>query len=490
LAVNLSGQNFIAGNESALGQNSFHAVAAATGEILPTEFHMATPAEIHDATEQAAVARPLGLEDRAALLEAIAEEIEALGDELLDRAHIESALPLPRLTGERGRTCGQLRLFATSLRSGLGQEVITDAALPDRQPVPRPEIRRVLVPIGPVAVFGASNFPLAFSVAGGDTASALASGCPVIVKAHPLHPGTSELVARAIYRAIARVGVDARIFSMVHGAAETGATLAESPDLRAIAFTGSLKAGMALVKTSQNRPTPIPVFAEMGSINPVFLLPNALAARGEALAAGYAESLTMGVGQFCTNPGVIIGIASPALDEFTKAVTMKLNAVNLAPMLSGAIKSNFEAGVETLLASAGPELTSGSGCRFFRVTATEFAKHHALREECFGPAGLLVECQSEEELLEVAEIFEGQLTVTIQLDAADADLARRLRPIATGFAGRVVYNGFPTGVEVGHAMQHGGPFPASSDSRFTSVGTQAIYRFLRPVAIQNEPSYL
>jgi NADP-dependent aldehyde dehydrogenase len=208
------------------------------------------------------------------------------------------------------------------------------------------------------------------------------------------------------------------------------------------------------------------------------------------LAAGYAESLTMGVGQFCTNPGVVIAVASPALDQFTEAVTMKLNTVKLAPMLSGAIKSNFEAGVETLSAGAGPELTSGSGGRFFRVTAAEFAKHHDLRVECFGPAGLLVECHSEEVLLEVAEIFEGQLTATIQLDAEDADLARRLRPIVTGFAGRVVYNGFPTGVEVGHAMQHGGPFPATSDSRFTSVGTQAIYRFLRPVAIQNEPDYL
>lgn len=488
--MGLTGQNFIAGSESALGQESFRAVAAATGEPLPTEFRVAIPAEIHDATEQAAIARPFSVDERVMLLEAIAEEIEALGDAFLERAHLESALPVARLTGERGRTCGQLRLFASALRDGLGQETITDVALPDRQPAPRPEIRRMLVPIGPVAVFGASNFPLAFSVAGSDTASALAAGCPVVVKAHPLHPGTSELVARAIYRAIDRVGVDPRIFSMIHGGAETGTTLALTPDLRAIAFTGSLRAGMSLITTAQTRSVPIPVFAEMGSINPVFILPNALAARGEELAGGYAESLTMGVGQFCTNPGVVIGIESPALDAFTKVVAAKLDSMSLAPMLSSGIRTNFEQGVAKLAAKAGEEVTSGSAGRLFSVTALEFAERKDLREECFGPAGVVVKCQNEEELLDVAKVFDGQLTTTIQMDELDADLAKRLRPIVTNFAGRVVYNGFPTGVEVGHAMQHGGPFPAASDSRFTSVGTQAIFRFLRPVAIQNQPPYL
>jgi NADP-dependent aldehyde dehydrogenase len=266
--------------------------------------------------------------------------------------------------------------------------------------------------------------------------------------------------------------------------------LALTPDLRAIAFTGSLKAGMSLITTAQTRSVPIPVFAEMGSINPVFILPNALVARGEELAGGYAESLTMGVGQFCTNPGVVIGIESPALDEFTKVVAAKLDSMSLAPMLSSGIRTNFEQGVAKLAAKAGEEVTSGSGGRLFSVTALEFAERKDLREECFGPAGVVVKCQNEEDLLEAAKVFDGQLTATIQMDELDADLAKRLRPIVTNFAGRVVFNGFPTGVEVGHAMQHGGPFPAASDSRFTSVGTQAIFRFLRPVAIQNQPPYL
>ena len=486
---NLSGANFIAGAESARGSEMLSAKDATTGETLPTGFSIATAEEIHAAVFAAEHAPALTVNQRADLLEAIAEELEAIGEDLTEMAGLETALPAGRLNGERGRTTGQLRMFAEGLRSGLGQEVITDVALPDRQPAPRPEIRRYLVPIGPVAVFGASNFPLAFSVAGGDTASAMAAGCPVIVKAHPLHPGTSELAARAIYRALANTGADPRWFSMLHGTAAVGINLVDQPGLRAVAFTGSLGAGRALFDQANRRANPIPVFAEMGSINPVFALPGALQERGPALAAGYAESLLMGVGQFCTNPGVLVGIDSPEFTSFVQSVAERLDLAATGTMLSGAIAEHFQSGAGRL-AQRLPALTSrtdGVSPRLFSARAQEFIAEAELRHECFGPAAIAVTAADEEELTAVIVALEGQLTGTLLTAESDGNLAEKVGSALARKVGRLVFNGFPTGVEVGQAMQHGGPYPATTDSRFTSVGAQAIYRFLRPIAIQNAP---
>jgi len=485
----LSGANFIAGTESAQGSERFFAKKAATGQPLETEFAVATADEIHAAVYEAERAPALTADQRSNLLEAIADELEAIGDDLTEIAGLETALPPGRLNGERGRTTGQLRMFAADLRAGLGQEVITDAALPDRQPAPRPEIQRRLVPIGPVAVFGASNFPLAFSVAGGDTASALAAGCPVVVKAHPLHPGTSELTAQAVYRALSRTETDPRWFSLLHGAAAVGSQLLDEPGLRAVAFTGSLRAGRALFDQANRRSTPIPVFAEMGSINPLFVLPGALADRGEALAAGYAESLLLGVGQFCTNPGVVIGIDSPEFTAFLQAVAEKLDAAPIGTMLSAGIAGNFQSGASRLGGRLAM-LTSRDNSvapRLFSASAQEFIGEAEIREECFGPAAIAVTAEDADELLAVIAALDGQLTGTIHLAESDASLAPEIATALGRKVGRLVFNGFPTGVEVGQAMQHGGPYPATTDSRFTSVGAQAIFRFLRPVAIQNAP---
>lgn len=459
---------------------------------METRFAEATSDEIHAAVFAASQAPTLSPAQRADLLDAIADELEAIGEDLTELAGLETALPAGRLNGERGRTTGQLRLFASSLRDGLAQEEIVDGALPDRQPAPRPEIRRRLIPVGPVAVFGASNFPLAFSVAGGDTASALAAGCPVVVKAHPLHPGTSELAAQAIYRAMERTGTDPRWFSLLHGSVQVGTHLVNHPVVRAVAFTGSHRAGRALFDLANRRPQPIPVFAEMGSINPLFLLPGALAERGDALATGYVESLLMGVGQFCTNPGVVIGIDSPEFTAFQAAVAERLDSAPIGTMLSAGIAANYNQTVDRLNGAV-TRLTNreeAQAPRLFATTAKAFAEHDELREECFGPAAIAVTAADVDELLAVVAALDGQLTGSIHLAESDAAITGGLATELGRKVGRLVFNGFPTGVEVGHAMQHGGPYPATTDSRFTSVGTQAIYRFLRPIAIQNAPSEL
>ncbi len=459
---------------------------------METRYAEATPEEIHAAVFAAGHAPALSAPQRADLLDAIADEIEAIGDDLTEIAGQETALPAGRLNGERGRTTSQLRLFATSLRDGFAQDEIVDVALPERQPAPRPEIRRRLVPIGPVAVFGASNFPLAFSVAGGDTASALAAGCPVVVKAHPLHPGTSELVAQAIYRAMDRTGTDPRWFSLLHGSVEVGTKLVEQPGLKAVAFTGSHRAGRALFDLANRRSQPIPVFAEMGSVNPLFVLPGALGERGETLAAGYAESLLMGVGQFCTNPGVVIGIDSPEFSAFQADVAARLDAAPIGTMLSSGISANFNAVADQIAekVTGMTHRTEPQSPSLFATSAREFIDHAELREECFGPAAIAVTAADADELMAVVAALDGQLTGTIHLADADSAIASPLAVALGRKVGRLVFNGFPTGVEVGHAMQHGGPYPATTDSRFTSVGTQAIFRFLRPLAIQNAPAGL
>ena len=501
----MHGLNIIGNSASAQGTETFTAVNPATGLDIETLFHIATEAEVDRAVELAALAFPLyrGLtgEARAAFLDRIAEEIVELGDALLELANRETGLPLPRLTGERGRTVGQLKMFAALLREGSWVEARIDHALPDRQPLPRADLRRMLLPLGPVAVFGASNFPFAFSVAGGDTASALAAGCPVIVKAHPAHPGASELVARAIERAALVTGMPEGVFSMVHGMKETGLALVRHPKLEAVGFTGSLGAGRALFDAATARPRPIPVYAEMGSVNPVFVLPGALQERGEKIAEGLAASVTLGVGQFCTNPGVVVGLQSESLTAFLDTAAQRLSAAAPGTMLYPNIQQAFVQGTERLKSTPGVWIRSRpqaeadasltqANAMLFSTDAAHFVGQHALREEVFGPASLVVACGTPEELESVANSLEGQLTATVHANADDLKRYRSLISILETKVGRLLFNGFPTGVEVSNAMQHGGPYPATSDSRTTSVGTAAILRFVRPLCYQDCPQEL
>lgn len=432
---------------------------------------------------------------RADFLDAIADEIEARADAITSIGAQETGLPEARLQGERGRTTGQLRLFASHIRQGDYLDRRHDAALPDRQPLPRPDLRLMERPIGPVAVFGASNFPLAFSTAGGDTASALAAGCPVVVKGHPAHPGTGEIIAEAVAAAIARCGLPAGTFGFIHGDRhEVGAALVQHPLIQAVGFTGSLRGGRALYDLCAQRPQPIPFFGELGSINPCFVLPGALAARGAQVAQGWAASLTNGAGQFCTNPGLVILRAEDA-DGFIADARAALAATPAQAMLTQGIAQAYRQGAARIAAEAQAVLESDSPGRnalpsIYRTTAQDFIASHALGEEVFGPLGLIVTTTSDDELLALARGLQGQLTATLQMEAGDAPLALRLMPVLERKAGRVLANGWPTGVEVADAMVHGGPYPASTNFGATSVGTLAIRRFLRPVCYQNLPDAL
>ncbi len=453
-----------------------------------------TPADLAAACAAAAAAFPLyaalAPAARAAFLEKIADELLALGDPLLETAGRETNLPRARLEGERARTCGQLRLFAALVREGSWVDARIDPALPDRKPLPRPDLRRMLRPLGPVAVFGASNFPLAFSVAGGDTASALAAGNPVVVKAHPAHPATSALAGAAVTRAVAACGLPAGTFALVHGAGpDVGLALVRAPEIAAVGFTGSQRAGRALFDAAAARPSPIPVFAEMSSANPVFVLPGALRERGAALAEGLAGSFTLGVGQFCTKPGLVVGVASPEWDAFGAALAARARAVPAAPMLHPGIAENFARGVAAV--SAVEWLAGAPGPAYVaRTDAATFLATPALAHEVFGPFTLLITARDAAELRSLAAALEGQLTATLHGTPEDLAAAADLAALLAHKAGRVLCNGFPTGVEVAPAMQHGGPYPATTDTRFTSVGTAAIFRFARPVCYQNFPDAL
>ena len=476
----------------------FRSVAAATGEPTGPAFAVDGPAQVDAACAAAAAAfdtyRATGREERAAFLETIAAEILAIGDELIEAAMVESGLPRARLEGERGRTVGQLRLFADVVRKGAWQQLRIDPALPDRQPLPRPDLRLRMIPVGPVAVFGASNFPLAFSTAGGDTASALAAGCPVVVKGHPAHPRTGALVAAAITRAVAASGLPAGVFGHLVGPSnDLGAALVQDPRIAAVGFTGSRGGGLALVRLAQSREVPIPVYAEMSSINPVLLLPEALNARGSALGTAFVGSLTMGAGQFCTNPGLVLAIAGEGLEAFLAAATEATRAAAAQTMLTGGICKAYQSGVAALEAMPGVEkLAKGLAgaamqghAALFRTTAQAFLADKAMGHEVFGASSIVVVCRDEAELASVLKGLEGQLTATLHMDSGDEALAARLLPVLETKAGRILANGWPTGVEVCHAMVHGGPFPATSDPRTTSVGSLAIDRFLRPVSYQN-----
>ncbi len=499
----LTGELFIASKRVARDAG-FRAVAAATGSEIEPSFSTATLEDVDAACAAAEAAflpySSLSREDRAKFLEAIAEEIEALGDELIERAMQESGLPQPRLQGERGRTAGQLRLFAKELRLGDYLRVRIDHAIPDRAPLPKPDLRLRMVPLGPVAVFGASNFPLAFSTAGGDTASALAAGCPVVVKGHPAHPGTAELVASAITRAAQKTGMPAGVFSMVAGTAnELGSALVSDPRIKAVGFTGSRGGGLALVKIAQSRPVPIPVYAEMSSINPVFLLPAALEARAEALGKGYVASVTMGAGQFCTNPGLVLAIDGPALERFQAAAGEAMLGAPAQVMLTPNIHKAYESGVsklssvpsvEQVAQGAEPQGPTCARGALFTMKGSDFIADPSHAEEIFGATSLLVRCADVAELKAVVALLEGQLTTTLHMDEGDVPVAQELLPMLEQLAGRILANGWPTGVEVTDAMVHGGPFPSTSDGRSTSVGTLAIDRYLRPVSYQDLPEAL
>ena len=499
----VSGELFVGGQRVRKAE-TFLAANPSTGEHLQPPFSAAGPEEIQRACELAwAAFRPfseLDPELRAKFLETAADQIMALGDELLERAHAESGLPLARLTGERGRTVNQLKLFADELRKGGWMGLRIDPALPDRKPLPRSDLRLRKVPLGPVVVFGASNFPLAFSVAGGDTAAALAAGCPVIVKGHSAHPGTSELVAQALTAAVKACGLPEGVFSLLNGNSRSlGQSLVAHPYVKAVGFTGSRAGGLALMKIASERPEPIPVYAEMSSINPVVLFPDALATRADTLGKDFVASLTLGAGQFCTNPGLVLAIDSPDLDRFVAAASAALQGVPPATMLTSGIHAAYEKCVDKLASHArvttvarGAE-KAGTNCgrgALFSIAAADFLAHPEVAEEVFGASSVVVRCANEAQLIDVLEHLEGQLTSTLHLTDKDTALAARLLPTLERKAGRLIANGWPTGVEVSHAMVHGGPFPSTSDGRSTSVGTLAIERFLRPVCYQDFPDAL
>lgn len=482
-----------------------HAINPANGERLEPAFPAGSADDVARAAELARAAfdayRNTPLETRAQFLESIAEGILALGDALIERTHLETGLPIARLQGERGRTVGQLRLFARVVRDGYFLDATIDPAQPERQPLPRADLRLANVPLGPVAVFGASNFPLAFSVAGGDTASALAAGCPVIVKAHNAHPGASEMVGRVIQAAVAKHGLPEGTFSLLFGAgSEIGTALATHPAITAVGFTGSRRGGLALVAAANARPVPIPVYAEMSSINPVFLMPAALEARAETIAKGFVDSLAMGVGQFCTNPGLVIGIEGPALERFRQAAAQAVQAKDAATMLTPGIFAAYQDGEQALAkhasvatlgrGEASKPAANAAGAVVFGTQADRFLASHELEAEVFGPASLVVACKDLAQVKAVAEHLEGQLTATLFVDEADVADAQALLPVLERKAGRILANGYPTGVEVSHAMVHGGPFPATSNPASTSVGATAIRRFLRPVCYQDLPDAL
>lgn len=485
-------------------QGTFQAIDPASGELLLPAFSSAGEIEVEQACALAAAAftsfRQTTPQLRADFLDKIALNILDLGDELIDRAASESGLPRARLEGERGRTVNQLRLFSALVRSGTWLGVRVDRALPERTPLPRPDLRLRHVGIGPVAVFGASNFPLAFSVAGGDTASALAAGCPVVLKGHPAHPGTSELVGRAIQQAVVDCGLHEGVFSLLAGpSVQLGASLVADPRIKAVGFTGSRAGGLALMGIAAARKEPIPVYAEMSSINPVILLPGALNARADSVAKNFVNALVMGAGQFCTNPGLVLAIDGPGLDAFVDAAAAAVAAAPASTMLTPGIHAAYASKLAKLIAhpalqrsERGMEGSGPNRCQaaVLVIDSQAFLSDAVWQDEVFGAASVIVRCTDLAALHEVVASLEGQLTATLHLEDTDSDMASALLPALEEKVGRIIVNGFPTGVEVAGAMVHGGPFPATSDARMTSVGTLAIARFLRPVCYQDIPDAL
>lgn len=498
MTAKLLGHNYIGGQRSARGDVALHSLSASTGETYPVPFAQATNDEI-DAAVNAAVAafpryRALPASARADFLDAIAAEIDALGDDFVAEVMRETALPNGRIVGERARTSNQMRLFAQVLRRGDFYGARIDRALPERQPMPRPDLRQYRIGVGPVAVFGASNFPLAFSVAGGDTASALAAGCPVVVKAHSGHLVTAGYVADAIERAVRRTGMPAGTFNMIYGE-RVGARLVQAPGIQAVGFTGSLRGGRALCDLAAAREQPIPVFAEMSSVNPVFVLDGALEQRGAALANELAASVATGCGQLCTSPGLVLGVRSAHFSAFIDQLGRAIERQAPQTMLNPGIFAGFNVALARAYGRPGIRLHS-SARGAARQAAPQlliaeasllFDPGRPLEEEIFGPATVVVELDSADQLLRFATAMRGQLTATLLASSGDLQAHRKLIERLEEKAGRLLVNGYPTGVEVSDAIVHGGPWPATSDARGTSVGTLAIDRFLRPVCYQNYP---
>ena len=496
--TDLTGRHLIAGKWTAGGE-TFQS-APVTGD--PVTVHCGGKAEV-DAAMKAAEEAFLtygwtSREERAKFLEAIADEIEARGEALTAAGTSETGLPEARLNGERGRTTGQLKLFASHIRDGAYLDRRHDEALPDRQPAPRPDLRMIERPMGPVGVFGASNFPLAFSTAGGDTASALAAGCPVVYKGHPGHPATGEIVADAIRAAIEKTGMPKGTFGFVQSnTTEAGEALVTHPLTRAVGFTGSFRGGKALFDLAMSRPEPIPFFGELGAINPVFVMPAAQGARGGDIGTAWAGSLTMGVGQFCTNPGIVVLHPGDGADAFVDAARAALEEVGPQPMLTDGVASGYRKGVEGIASVSAVKEHLRKDCSdrqgapaMFEVSGKDWLAHPELSEEMFGPAGIVIRAASADEVMQIAKELHGQLTCTLQMDDSDVDTAKPLVPVLERKAGRLLVNGFPTGVEVADSMVHGGPYPATTNFGATSVGTMAIRRFLRPVCYQNMPEAL
>ncbi|HTL56903.1 MAG TPA: aldehyde dehydrogenase (NADP(+)) [Candidatus Limnocylindrales bacterium] len=477
------------------------AINPANGAKLEPGYFWAGGKDVERAAELAQEAftkyRHWPSQKRAGLLRRIAELFEANAPAIIERANLETALPPARLQGESARTCGQLRLFASLIEAGWWLDARIDHGDPNRKPLPKPDVRSLLMPLGPVAVFSSSNFPFAFSVAGGDTASALAAGCPVVVKPHQGHLGTSELVGLIILQAAQESGAPEGLFSMLYGPGrDVGVALVKHPLIKAVGFTGSRAGGRALMDAAAARPEPIPVYAEMGSINPVFLLPGALENSAESLASGLHGSVTLGVGQFCTNPGLVFVEKSPAADAFLAKLESLMLATPAGTMLTPSICSEYYEGVRRFSKTTGVRLLTPSGgnlkagqasTALFTTDGATFLADESLMAEIFGPSTLVVQCGSRAEMLAAAEKLEGQLTATVHGTTEEFRTSRDVLAILETKAGRLVCNGFPTGVEVCHAMNHGGPYPATADGRSTSVGTRAIERFTRPVCYQSFP---
>ncbi len=476
---------------------TFHAINPATGAQIGPPFSESTADDVARAVARAhdafAAYRARPAREHANLLRAIAREIDAAADVLTPTAHAETALPIARLDGERARTVNQLRLIADAVDDGTWLEARIDRGDPSRTPAPRPDLRRMLIPIGPVAVFGASNFPLAFGAAGNDTASALGAGCTVVYKAHPAQPGTSTLVAQAIDRAIATSGMPEGIFGMLHGwSNDVGMAMVQHPQIRAVGFTGSLRGGRALFDAAAARPVPIPVYAEMGSVNPVFVFPSALGDRCEQLAQTLAQSITLGVGQFCTNPGVVVAPATAGGEALRHALADALEGIAPGVPLYARLAGSYRDGIAQ--ARAAGALSDSARDDELRMAPTllttdaeSFVSDDALRQEIFGPASVFVSTGDVADFDRIVDAMEGQLTATIfandeELSSHAGFVARLERKV-----GRIILNGVPTGVEVSPAMQHGGPYPASTDERTTSVGTASLSRFARPVCYQGFP---
>lgn len=500
MTFNPHGKHLIAGQW--VDSQEYFASSPATGQ--PEHYSKGRIEDVNAAVEAAEAAfyefNQRSRLERSTFLHTIADEIEARAEDITAIGCAEAGLPEARLQGERGRTCGQLRMFAEHILSGTYLDRRSDEALPSRTPLPRPDLKLMQQPIGPVAVFGASNFPLAFSTAGGDTASALAAGCPVVVKGHPAHPGTGEIIAEAIHAAIKKCGMPAGVFSLIQDSGESfviGKALVTHPLTKAVGFTGSLRGGRALYDLCAARPDPIPFFGELGSINPMFIFPNALANRYAEMAQGWANSLTMGAGQFCTNPGVAVVLKGGDAEQFVAIVSSSLSSVPAQTMLTQGIADAYRAGQQRIAAYDEAVEILSSQCQdrsatpyLYQVSAKQWLANKELSHEVFGPLGIVVVADNLAEFSQVAEQLDGQLTTTLHIDEADYNAAKTLMPILVRKSGRVLANGFPTGVEVCDSMVHGGPYPASTNFGATSVGTMAIRRFIRPVCFQDIPTEL